>query len=202
MKKIICLMVLVPILLSCSSTRLVSSWKDPETTIKPGTYNKFLVAAILKDEVSRRKVEDQLVSLIKGVGVASYMYSNSNVKEVKQAEISQLMQKDSFDCAVVLKLVDVDKDIQYTPGNYNSYPTYYRSFRGYYYTGYDGYYTPGYYSETTTYSVEINIYDVKKDKLIWAGLTKSTNPGGLEKMVREIANTAHRQMINDGFITK
>lgn len=203
MKNKLYLLILATIIMSsCTSTRLVNNWKDKETTIKPGTFNKYLVAAIVKDDVSRHTVEDKLVSMLKGKAMASYKYSNSDISKVSKDDINLIMLKDSFDCAIIMKLVDVDKDVQYTPGTFTTYPTYYRSFRGYYYRGWDHFNNPGYYTTTNTFSVETNFYDLKNDKLIWSGLTKSTNPTALEKMIDEIAKAVYLQMLSEGFVEK
>ena len=60
---------------SCSpSTKVVQSWRDPNTTIEQGHYKKLLCIALVKDETNRRVAEDKLVALMPGRAVQSYSY--------------------------------------------------------------------------------------------------------------------------------
>ncbi len=53
---------------ACNSTRIVNSWRDPETMVSFGKLNKVLITAFLKDEASRRVAEDRMAELFKGRG--------------------------------------------------------------------------------------------------------------------------------------
>ena len=79
---------------------------------------------------------------------------------------------------------------------------FYRNFSGYYYRNWPFYSTPGYYSTTKTYTVEINVYSIKEDKIIWSGITQTINPDGVKKMTEEIADVVYKKMIAEGFISK
>ncbi|MGZ8181833.1 MAG: hypothetical protein ACXWT1_07740, partial [Methylobacter sp.] len=87
MNKIIFAFIGLIFLVSCTSTEIVSSWKDPTTTISGNQIDKILFVALVKNETYRRVVEDKLVSLSKGKGVASYTFvTGSNLSETgKQA---------------------------------------------------------------------------------------------------------------------
>ena len=99
-----------------------------------------------------------------------------------------------------MRLIDVDKERIYTPGNTSYYPTYYRNFSGYYYRNWSNYSTPCYYITTKTYSVETNVYSIKEDKIIYPGLTKTTNPDGVHKMTEEVAQLVYRRILSEGFV--
>ena len=101
-----------------------------------------------------------------------------------------------------MRLVDVDKEENYTRGNISSYPAYYRNFSGYYYRSWSYYSTPGYYTTTKTYTIETNVYSIKEDKIIWSGLTETTNPDGVKKLTEEVAQVVYKKMVEEGFISK
>jgi hypothetical protein len=164
--------------------------------------NKVLVVAFLRDEASRRVAEEQMAELLKGKAIPSYAYFGEEIKSLNEAAVRELLQKDDFDGAVVMRLVDVSKEVNYTPGNTNTYPFYFRTFGGYYRRGWNYYSTPERYYTTRSYSVETNVYSVKQDKLIWSGLTETTDPGGVGKLVAEISNTICKKMVDEGFITE
>jgi hypothetical protein len=164
--------------------------------------NKVLVVAFLRDEASRRVAEEQMAALLKGKAIPSYAYFGEEIKSLNETAVRELLQRDDFDGAVVMRLVDVSKEVNYTPGNTNTYPFYFKTFGGYYRRGWNYYSTPERYYTTRSYSVETNVYSMKQDKLIWSGLTETTDPGGVDKLVAEISTTICKKMMDEGFITE
>ncbi len=189
-------------LMSCTTTRITSSWREPDKTVVIDKLNKVLVVAMLKNETSRHKAEDQMVKYLQGKGVVSYNYLNQSINEKDEKQIIEKIKADHFDGAVIMRLVDVDKEVNYMPGVISSYPIYYRSFGGYYRRSWMYYSSPNRYFTTRTYTIEVNIYSIKEDRIIWAGLTKTTNPEGVDKMVAEIAKVVYDKMLEEGFISK
>lgn len=189
-------------LMSCTTTRITSSWREPDKTVVIDKLNKVLVVAMLKNETSRHKAEDQMVKYLQGKGVVSYNYLNQSINEKDEKQIIEKIKADHFDGAVIMRLVDVDKEVNYVPGVISSYPIYYRSFGGYYRRSWMYYSSPNRYFTTRTYTIEVNIYSIKEDRIIWAGLTKTTNPEGVDKMVAEIAKVVYDKMLEEGFISK
>ena len=53
------------------STKIVKTWQEPNATLQVSPSNKTLTVAMIKDETSRRIVEDQLVKLIGPTAIAS-----------------------------------------------------------------------------------------------------------------------------------
>ena len=112
----------------------------------------------------------------------------------------EMIKKDGFDGAVTMRLVDVEKEKIYNPGQISSYPVYYRSFSGYYYSWLNYSRTPGYYTTTKIYTVETNVYSIKMDKIIWSGLTETTDPNGVKNMTEEVAKVVYKKMVKEGFV--
>lgn len=200
--KVITLMAFLAIFLSaCSSTRIASSWRDPDTRVDLEKLSKVLVVALMRDESSRRAAEDEMAARLKGKGVVSYSYLGEEIKTLSEDQIRDKLRADHFDGAITMRLVDVDKDVDYTPGTFSSYPVYYRTFGGYIRRGWVYYSTPDRYTTTRTYSVETNIYSIRKDKIIWTSLTETTDPGGVTRLTADIANTIYKKMKKEGFIS-
>lgn len=204
MKKTIlpALIICTAFIISCSSTRITSSWREPDKSVVVEKLNKVLVVALFKDETSRHKAEDQMAGYLNGKGIVSYNYLDANFNKANEELLRAKIRADGFDGAVTMRLVDVDKEKIYTPGNMSFYPRYYRNFSGYYYRSWSNYSQPGYYATTKTYTIETNVYSIKEDKIIWSGLTETTNPGGVKKMTEEVAQVVYKKMIKEGFISK
>jgi len=79
-----------------TSAHIEESWHSPEVTVDMSKLNKALLVAILKNETSRHATEDQLVSMLKGKGVASYNYLTKEVLEEKEGEIKQRLSNEGF----------------------------------------------------------------------------------------------------------
>ncbi len=195
-------MIVVVIVLSCNSTRITSSWREPNKEVAINNLNKVLVVALFKNETSRRKAEDEMAGYLKGKGVVSYAYLDKNISSKNEDDIRDKIKIDGFDGAVTMRLIDVDKEQVYVPGNISSYPQYYQRFSGYYSRNWGFYNTPGYYNTTKTYTVETNVFSIKEDRIIWTGITKTTDPAGVDKMTQEIVKVVYKNMIKEGFINK
>ena len=187
---------------SCSSTKITSTWREPNKEISLNKLNKVLVVALFQNETSRRKAEDQMVGYFYGKGVASYDYLDKNISAKNENAIREKIKNDGFDGAVTMRLLDVDKEEVYSRGNISMYPAYYRNFSGYYFRNWGYFSDPGYYSTTKTYTVETNVFSIKEDKIIWSGITKTTDPSGVTKMTDEIGKVVFNEMVKEGFINE
>jgi hypothetical protein len=101
-----------------------------------------------------------------------------------------------------MRAVGTEKEISSSPGGYYWGAPYYGSFWG---TGYYGYgwgavYDPGYIRTDTIVKVETLIYDMKTDKLVWAGLSQSTNPDRVDTLIKELVAAAAAEMKKQGLI--
>ena len=186
---------------SCSSTKITSTWREPNKEISLNKLNKVLVVALFQNETSRRKAEDQMVSYFYGKGVASYNYLDKDISTKNENAIREKIKNDGFDGSVTMRLLDVDKEDVYSRGNISMYPSYYRNFSGYYFRNWGYFSDPGYYSTTKTYTVETNVFSIKEDKIIWSGITKTTDPSGVTKMTDEIGKAVFNEMVKEGFIS-
>jgi hypothetical protein len=186
---------------SCSSTKIISTWREPNKEISLQKLNKVLVVALFQDETTRRKVEDQMVGYFYGKGVASYDYLDKSISEKNEDAIREKIKNDGFDGALTMRLLDVEKEEVYSRGNISRYPNYYNTFSSYYYRNWGYYANPGYYSTTKIYTVETNVFSIKEDKIIWTGITKTTDPSGVVKMTEEIGKAVFNEMVKQGFIS-
>jgi hypothetical protein len=185
---------------ACTSTKITNSWSEPDKQVIISHLKKVLVVALFRDESSRRKAEDEMVVYLNGKGVVSYDYLDKNTNTQNEEAIRDKIKADGFDGAVTMRLIDVDKEKKYTPRYHASYPSYYRNFSGYYFNSRAYNSTPGYYTTTTTFTVETNVFSIKEDKIIWTGLTETTNPEGVEKMTNEITKVVYKKMVQKGFV--
>lgn len=181
-------------LVSCGpSTKIEKSWQEPGASVTPSATNKVLAIALVKDETSRRVIEDQLVKRLNNNGVASYTIAANATEEV----LNQKITEGKFTHVLLMRLADVEKETSYVPGTTTSF---YGGYGRYYGYGAGMYSTPGYYTTDKNYFVETTVYTVNPDKLVWTGTTKTVNPSKIEKAVNEIADVVTEKMKKDGFL--
>ncbi len=183
------LIILIAIFAGCSpATKVTKSWTDPSLTPdEAGKFKKVLVVASLKDDPSRRITEDKLVSeIIQMQGVQSYSYIT--ISDTIQNKLEERMKADGFDCILLVRLADVEKNLSYTPGT---------SYGGWY--GYR-YYDEGYYSEDKTFYIETNFYDFPQNKLLWSCVTSTLNPTKLDSTLDQIIYAIRNELKAKGLI--
>jgi hypothetical protein len=179
-------------------TKIVKSWRETNATVQQGTAGKTLILAMVKDETSRRIVEDQLVKRIGSNAIASYtVFTADMLKDTSGQKFSDKLKQDQYKYVILMRLADVEKETSYVPGTTTGY---YGGYGRYYGYGAGFYSTPGYYTTDKNYFIETTVYSVEPDKLLWTVTTKTINPKKLEKTVNEIADAVSDKMRKDGFL--
>ena len=196
MRNLILSVFVIATLVSCGpSTKIEKSWQEPGASVTPSATNKVLAIALVKDETSRRVIEDQLVKRLNNNGVASYTIAANATEEV----LNQKITEGKFTHVLLMRLADVEKETSYVPGTTTSF---YGGYGRYYGYGAGMYSSPGYYTTDKNYFVETTVYTVNPDKLVWTGTTKTVNPSKLNKAVNDIADVVTEKMTKDGFLKK
>lgn len=169
------------------STRLVSTWQDPQ--YKAGPVSNVAVFVLAKDPGMRRITEDELVKRLpegsKGTPSYSFLPQLPDDRELVAARIKEL----GFDSVLVIQLARLEKDEVYTPPtvDYVAVPTYYRGFGSYYGYAYQQVYSPGYVSEVTTAVVDSALYAVGHEGPLWLGTTSTYGASADTSSARSVA---------------
>lgn len=189
----------------CSpSTKVISSWKDPQAHVDPDHLEKVMVGVLSPREASRRQSEEQISTYHKSF-VPSYQVLGTQEILLDTAQSKAILKRQGFDGALLFRLVDQQKSTTYVPGS-TSYGAGYGAgygggYWGYHNAYYGAYYDPGYYREDVTYVVECILYSFDKNQLLWTGLTSTVNPSDREKSVDDIVQAVFEQMQRDGLFT-
>jgi len=201
MKNLILSLLVICTICSCGpSTKIEKSWVEPGARVAPDPQNKVMVIALVKDETSRRVIEDELVKRIKAPSVASYQFLTTEmIKAASDEALNNMITKEKFTHILLMRLADIEKETSYVPGTTTGYYGGYGMYYGY---GAAMYSTPGYYTTDKNYFIETTIYSVSPNKLLWTGTTKTVNPSKVNKAVNEIADVVVAKMKQDGFLNK
>ncbi|MFV1983297.1 MAG: hypothetical protein ACC657_07120 [Thiohalomonadales bacterium] len=181
------------LLVSCAATSITGTWKD-ENYNKP--IEKILIIGLSSEAAHRRKFEDSLSEKIRKAGkkaVISVKYF-TNINKINKESLEPIIEKEKVDTVIIVRAVSVDKENRYMPG---SYPSMYGSMYGYYGAVSPYYQRKSYYSQTTKISLEINLYETKNAKLVWALATQTYEPGKLSKEIQKLAAIIANELKKD-----
>lgn len=201
-KQILSAFIISVTLFACSSSsQIVSSWKDPNTSIKTPSVHKIVVAALINDQAVRCQIEDYMASLYAGSATQSYLVLGNDSLITNEEADNKILNNKGYDGVVIMKQAKENSTSRYVPG---TPPTFYRSWSGYWGGGWGTSYfsagSPGYYTTDNNWTVNINAYSVEENKLLWAATTRIVNPGNNVSAYKEVCNAALKRMKKDGFL--
>ncbi|MCH6233723.1 hypothetical protein [Cognataquiflexum rubidum] len=209
LKSFTLLMVLAGALAACSpSTKILGSWKSPDA--ETAGYSNLFVAALIGDNyVTKKTIEDDIDELLIQKGVQAI----SNLELVKPGlvfteqnrdQVVQEIKKSGRDGIMTIAIIDQTNETRYVPGTTSYSPMYYGGgygrFGGYYGMYGPTSYSPGYYATDKNFYIEINLYDLGTQALVWSAQSETTNPASIDKAAQEFAYVVVDKMIKDGII--
>jgi hypothetical protein len=193
------------LLVACANTTLTSSWRAPDVQAV-SLVGKSIGAVFITDaESMRRTGENALASELsargaRGFGTFHLLPGDQHL----DAEVAQARLKAAgADAVVFMRVVGQEQRITYTPGRVVSPP--YRGFGPYWGMGWRTVYQPGTLRTDALVSVETLVYslpDARTSQLLWASTSRTTNPSGLDGLVRDVAAATARAMANEGFLAR
>ncbi len=196
MKNRIVILLLSLMFISCSSSKLVQQWKDPET--QDYLSNKVLVIGITQDYDARKYFEDELSSKLESNGVAAVRsidffeksFSNSKKTEEDLNIVENQLLEAGFDVIIISKVIS-SEDKHTLVKSFKKMNDSFNNFKEDYYHNQEQFYTEEYYEETKIYHTETTLYCICKGKereLLWRASIDITNPYKTENTVKGYVN--------------
>lgn len=187
-----------------SSTRLVTSWSDPE--FAGADFKRIMVLAIMANDLQRRAYEDAFAKqLTRGdvTGIPSYTVMPELDGSEGKEEVRDAVQAVGADAVVIAQLVAVKQQERYVPPRVDYMPSYGfgYGFYGYYGMSYQTVYRPGYMTTDTIVKLETTVFDVASEKMVWAGETESFNPKSEQKVIEENVSLIISKMQDSGLLS-
>jgi hypothetical protein len=177
-----------------------SSWKSPDAFGVSFANKKVAALVISSDRNLRMSAEEQLVRELEArgiLGVATYRMMPA--EETASAERARpWFERAHVDGVVSLRPVSVETEITYAPAVWST--TSYSTLWGYYGYGWTGVYNPGGSRADTRLVVETLVYSLPLDKLLWAGVSTTTNPKEAQAFIKELVGAAVREMRNQKLV--
>lgn len=196
------------ILVSCSSSRITSSWKAENIQAKK--YNKILVLGLIReaDRSVREKMEQHVLGDLREQGYnaicACEEFGPKAFENMTETEALKKLKDSDVDGVLTIVLLDKAREKYYVPGRvtYSPYVIYHHRFWGYYTTMHDRIYTPGYYETQTKYFWESNFYDMGSKKLLYSVQTQSFDPTSTESLADEYGKLIVKDLVATNILSK
>lgn len=195
----------IVLLCSCASGEFVSSWKAPDAEPLQLRGSKVAAVVMMKDESSRRQGEDSLAREItaRGAeGIPMYIVLPGGSPS-DEAAARAACEKAGLQGLVVMRPTSVDKEIVATPVTYLE-PTYSGYWNGYYGYGWGSSYAPvpagTEIHANTIVSIETLVYSLRQNKLVWVGLSKTTNPTNVDELIKKLSAGVAAELKKQGLL--
>ena len=190
----------------CTSA-FVSTWKAPD--VQPFELSGARVAAVvmMRNEAGRRAAEDALAREITAHGAQGVpMYQIfPDARPKSEDEAKKALEKAGMAGVVVMRPVDISKEVVSTPASYPGGP-YGSYWGGYYGHGWGSPWgmqaTGGEIRTNTIVTIETLIYSFRQNKLVWGSQSRTTNPRDVDKVIRKLATDVAKALQQEGLIGK
>jgi hypothetical protein len=187
-------------ILSCAGTELTHTQLNETYSGKP--VSDILVIAITGNEDSRRSFERQFVAQLKSAGVEAISSEEAIPMpadlELKKEAILNAVNQFENDAVIITHLIDKEEKEAFTRGG-QAHGSYY----GFYHSRYTYSYArdPGYSRTSKTIRLETNLYDVKTEKLIWSGQSKTLSKDSKDQIINDVIKVVIKDLQNNKLIS-
>jgi hypothetical protein len=178
-----------------SSGQLVQSWKDP--SVKKLDFERVVAIAMVEDGPTRRLAESEMARIIGPDAVpGSQVIPEEELRDIDK--VKARLKSEGFDGAITMRLVDAQTEIR---DEQDPLPTSYYTIWGYY-----GFVSiaergPAYTTLDSKLQIEVNIYSLESEKLLWSGTTETLQPRLLETLVKDVADVVSKRLKREGLIS-
>jgi hypothetical protein len=203
MRPVVCaIALLLPVLFvaGCSSTRIASSWSDPGRPAK--SYRTLLVFGVAAKEKIRSAYEDSFVTALKDRGVqaraGSDLLPSGSLRDVDA--VQRAVARSGADGVVVTHLVGETARTVLVPLRSYTDPQLYGRLYPYYGSVYDTVTQPGYYARYPVLQLETNLYDARRETLVWSGRSETMDPGSDGTTIAEVIGAVIQALAEAGHL--
>jgi len=191
-----------------AKTKFKTAWKSPDATqITLGPGDTVLAMVITTRDDSRNGAEAALAQELEKRGVeavpAYTVIPKSLIQDAERAR--PYVEKAGCKYALIMRVVGQDKDIKGSGPQYTSVytgPYYGGLYGGYWGFGWGVAYNAGNMEIDTKVSVETLFYDLRTDKLLWAGMSETVNPSTALKFIKDLVNKVGKEMKKQGLVRR
>lgn len=192
---------LAVLMTACAATGPVSSvWTQPGQT--PRQYERLVVFGVTNSPKVRRAYEDNFAKQLQTLGITATagheLVSDRNLGRLTR--LTEGYAKVKADGVLITHLVTDEPGERAPVARLGTVPDHYRHLVPYFSQVYEEVCTPGYYSDPKSLRLETNLYDAKREQLVWTGRSPRLDPNSERTTISEVIEDIVAQMRRDGFL--
>lgn len=190
---------LVCLCAACATTTWKSTWKASDAGPVDFSGKRVATVFISSEEGTRRSAEDALAAEVSRrgpVGVPSYTLLSAGDLADEAAMRDKLLGA-GCEGALVMRITREEQRVRSADPFEDDY---YSSFSSYSDREWDHAMAPAAVTTDTIVHAETLVYDLRADKLLWAGTSRTFEPDRTEEFVVELAQAAAEEMRAVGLI--
>ena len=174
----------VLLIISCATTRQVKAWKDDSYQ---GKLKKILVIGVSERPLMRNFFESEFVDQLKARG-AEGIISNKIIPPEKMRDkdaVLSAIKGMGIDAVLVTRIVDKQYADRFYGGGVDLVPTDYNvGWEGIYAQSFAAVPLPVYQYSADIVMLQTNVYDIRKERLIFSAISKTYIEGAKESVVK------------------
>lgn len=191
----VALVLLLTIDVLADKPAFTATWHAPEAAGVRFAGKKVAALVISSDMQLRVSAEEQLVAAIARRGIdAVATYRLAPAEELTTAERARpWIERAGVEGVVAMRPISADTQVIHSPDLWVT-NSQYSTLWGYYGYGWSGVYTPGSSRRDTIIVIETLIFSLPLDKLLWGGISTTTNPEKAPTFLTQLVDAAVKEM--------
>lgn len=188
--------------LGCATSQIETSWVEPSATPRSFEMHRVLAVALARDGAIRRSAEDAIDAALSSTpqGQTGQLSVDPSYRLLEDWELSDVgaarrkVEAAGYDGAVLVSFVSTEQRITARTTSYGG------GFWGSY--GSSAVWDSGYARTQTILRLQVSIYSLAEDKLLWSGVSRTANPGRIDALIREVAQAVRDDLVKRGLLPR
>ena len=191
-------------LISCASSRIISSWKSPDPIT--GDLKRILVVSIPGDAKTNfyEKMEQHLAADLKTQGFEAIMareqFGEKGLEGIDEKEALEMIAGKNFDAVLTIVLMDKKNEQIFVPAHYRNQGPSGDGWWDYINSRSQEVHQRGYYEASTKYFWQSNLFELRTNKLIFSCNTESVDPLTATALGHEYGIMISQEIASKGII--
>ncbi len=185
---------------ACSHGRITAIWTDPGS--EPSGYQHLMVLGVAANPTVRRAYEDNFVRALEAIDVRAHP-GHALVPDTALARIAAIQAATSAsgaDGIIITHLLAEAAEGPETPLPTRDVEEADRQIATYYPRIYGQVSRPGYYADYRALRLETNLYDARRETLVWSGRSWPLDPSSEQTTISQVIADVIAQLRLDGFL--
>jgi len=178
-----------------SDSKLVTTSKNPSA--KPAAFSKIVVVVASKDADLRRRAEGGLARRVRNAVAATTIMPDVSLDD--REAIKAAIKASGADGVLLVRPLSITEDVNMEASE--QYIVEYPSLWSYWDTNWMVVTRPGAVTIEKVVTLEIAIFSVANEQIVWAGRMKTTNPKSLREFLDEMVEMGSKELKKQGLVS-